>query len=312
MPVSSSPMWRKRAAKLYAAEKRIQDLQSTRSRSLRPGDEAKREKALRQATQEKQQLQQGFHLNIQVLLGIILAVTIGLAIARAFMEGSLIALFTPPSPEELPDVAADFTVILAPLLAVSVAVERLLETGFNWFEQSSQAVANVLVTPKEMLDWAGREYQKAYKATEEAAEMVGVSMTPETLQLLDMTEERLVKAEERLRGWTKSPEYLSWKRALSICFGLLVGLVVSVLGDLRMFYLIGISSPPLVDMIITGLIIGSGSGPTHDFIGILQSGKDALGSVKDLAQGSSIRQAVEELQKAQAQAMQNGGNNNSL
>ena len=165
------------------------------------------------------------------------------------------------------------------------------------------------MTPKEMLDWVGREYQEAYKATEEAADMVGVSMSPETLQLLDMTEERLVKAEERLRGWVKSPEYLAWKRALSIWFGLLAGLVIAVLGNLKMLAMVRIPAPPLIDMILTGLIIGSGSGPTHDFIGILQSGRDALGSVKDLAQGTSIRQAVEELQKVQIQATQDGNNN---
>jgi len=293
-----------RAAKLYTINKQIKDLEQTRSRSLRPGEQAEKEKLLQQATKEKQRLQ--FRLNVQLLLAILLVVTVVLAIVKVLLEGNtLFWLFKVP-PSDLKEIA-DFTTVLAPLLAISVAIERLLETAFNWFEQSSLAVADVLVAPKEALDWIGQEYQGAYKATEEATEIVGVDMTPENLELLEMTEERLAKAEERLRGWVNAPEYLAWKRALSIWFGLLAGLVISVLGNLGMLRDIGVAAPRLVDMVVTGLVIGSGPGPMHDLIGILQSGKDALGSLTELAKGKSVQQAVEAIQKAEAvQTRENG------
>jgi len=289
-----------RTARIYAAEKQIQDLQYSRSRSLDPGEQAAQKKQLKQAKRKKQSLLQGLRLNVQFLIGGLLFVTLGLAISRAFLAGSPFWLFEVPA--DVSQNVGDYSTVLAPLLAISVAIERLLETGFNWFEQSSRAVADVLVAPKETLDWIGREFQEAYKATEEAAETVGADMTPENLQLLEMTEDRLAKAEERLRGWVNAPEYLAWKRALSIWFGLLVGLIISVLGDLGMLRLIGVPAPRLIDMIVTGLVIGSGPGPMHDLLGILQSGKSALNSLSDLAKGTAVKQAVEEVRKETAKA----------
>jgi hypothetical protein len=284
-----------RTAKVYAAEKQIQHLQYAKSRSLDPAEHTEQDKQLQEAQREKRSLLQGLHLNVQLLFWGLLFVTLGLAVTRAFLQGSLLWLFKVPA--EMPQTAGDYATVLTPLIAIAVAIERLLETGFNWFEQSSRAVADVLVAPKDTLDWIGREYQDAYKATEEAAAMVGTDMTPETLQLLNMTENRLAQAEERLRSWVTAPEYLAWKRALAIWFGLLAGLVIAVLGDLGMLRYIGIPAPRLIDMIITGLVIGSGPGPMHDLIGILQSGKDALGSLSDLAKGKSVQQAVEALRR---------------
>jgi hypothetical protein len=295
----------KRTARIYAAEKQIQDLQYSRSRSLNPKDQAAQEKELKHAKRKKQSLLQGLRLNVQLLIGSLLFITLGLAVSRAFVSGLPWWKWLFQIPEGLPQTAGDYTTILTPLLAISVAIERLLETGFNWFEQSSRAVADVLVAPKETLDWIGREYQEAYKATEEAAETVGQDMTPDHLQLLEMTENRLAQAEERLRGWVNAPEYLAWKRALSIWFGLLIGLVIAVLGDLNMLNLLGIPAPRLVDMIITGLVIGSGPGPMHDLLGILQSGKSALSSLSDLAQGKAVKQAVEEVRKETARLQEN-------
>lgn len=301
MAISGSSMGR--TARIYAAEKQIQELQYSRSRSLDPGAQAAQEKELKRAQRKKQGLLSNLRINVQLLIGSLLAVTLGLAVAKTLTEGS--PLWILQTPQNLPAAAGDYSTILAPLLAISVAIERLLETAFNWFEQSSRAVADVLVAPKETLDWIGREYQEAYKAADEAAETVAVDMTPENMELLEITEDRLAKAEERLRGWTGAPEYLAWKRALSIWFSLLIGLVVAVLGNLGMLRLMAIPCPRLIDMMLTGLVIGSGSGPMHDLMGILQSGKSALGSLSDLAKGTAVKQAVAEIQKETARAQEN-------
>jgi hypothetical protein len=295
MAISSSSM--PRTAKLYMANKKIDQLKESKSRGLSPEGDQKNQAALQVATTEKEKLQ--FRLNFQLLFGILLGITVILAFARAlFTQNSIFWLFEVPP--LIPRAAGDFATILTSLLAISVAIERLLETAFNWFEQTSIAVADVLVAPKETLDWIGREYQDAYQATDQAADAIGVEMTPESLQLLDMAEDRLAKAEERLRSWVNAPEYLAWKKALCIWFGLLAGLIISVLGDLGMLRLIQIPVPRILDMIVTGLVIGSGPGPMHDLIGLLHSGKDALGSLAELAKGKSVQAAVEEIRKSEA------------
>jgi hypothetical protein len=290
MAISSSSM--PRTAELYTTQKKIEELE-TRSRSLSPEQSYEQEKALKKAVNQKKRLE--FRVNLSFLLSILVIVTVVLAIARALSEksGPFWLLQVP----ELPTEVGEFVTILAPFLAISVAIERLLETAFNWFEQSSRAVADVLVAPREALDWVGQEYQEAYEVTKEAAETVRIDVSPESLELLGLAEERLAKAEARLRGWVNAPEYIAWKRAISIWVGLLVGLVIAVLGDLGMLRYLAIPTPRFIDMFVTGLIIGSGPGPMHSLIGILQSGRDALGNLADLAKGKSIREAAEALQK---------------
>ena len=293
MAISSSSM--PRTAKLYVAQKQIEQLKS-RSRGLSPEENREKVGVLKKVTQEKKKLQ--LRLNLSLFLGILIIVTVVLAIARAIPEKTgLFWLFQIP---ELPQEVGDFATVLAPFLAISVAIERLLETAFNWFEQSSRAVADILIAPKETLDWVAREYQEAYEATRKATETLSLETTPESLELLEMAEERLAKAEERLRSWVNAPEYLAWKRALSIWFGLMTGLVIAVLGDLGILHYIGIPAPRFVDMMVTGLIIGSGPGPMHDLIGILQGGKNALNNLAQLAKGKSVREAAEALQKQTA------------
>jgi hypothetical protein len=251
-----------------------------------------------EATKRRQAVAQGlserkWQLDIRLLLGVLLLVAVVLAILRSLAEsdGPLWLLAIPPLPKEVGDIA----IVLAPFVAVSVAIERLLETVFDWFEQSTRSAADVLAAPRDMLDWIGREYQEAYEATAQAAIATGVTMTPATAQALSLAEERLAKAETRLRSWTNAPEYRAWKRALSIWIGLLVGLVVAAMGDLGMFHTIGIPLPRLLDMLVTGLVIGAGPGPMHSLIGILQSGKDAVSNLAAMAQGKAVRDAAQAL-----------------
>ncbi len=297
MAISSSSMPRTR--KLYNAQKKIEQLKS-RSRSLGPGeDSAKQQQALKEAAKEKERLESG--LKLSYLLIILVVVTVVLAIARALPEGEglkgLLWLF---QVAPLPEKVGDFTTVLAPFLAISLAIERLLETVYNWVEQTSLAVADILVAPREALDWVGREYQDAYEATQEAAKTVGLETTPEKLTQLKKAEDRLVDAEERLRGWINAPEYLARKRAVSIWFGLMTGLVISVVGSLGMLNYIGIPAPRFIDMLITGFVIGSGPGPMHDLIGIVQGGKNALASLGQIAKGKPVQEAMEALQRAEA------------
>ena len=304
MALSSSSM--PRTAALSAAQEQMRRME-TRSRSLSPEENEAMDAAMKDAAKTMKRYETRISLTFLFIL--LMIVTITLAIVRALPEG-ISAMKMPADPMRMllasfawlfgsaPIIqasSADLMSVLAPFLAVSVAIERLLETGFNWFEQSSRAIADILVAPRETLDWIGREYQDAYQSTKDAMETVGVDTTPEKLQLISNAEDRLAKAEQRLRSWVDAPEYLAWKKALAIWFGLLIGLVISIIGDLGMMRYIGIPTPRVIDMVITGLVIGSGSSPMHDLIGILQGGKNALSSLADLAKGKSVKEVAQAL-----------------
>lgn len=257
------------------------------------------EKTEEEVAGERKQLEKRsgrkWRLNLWLLLGILLVAALVTAVLRALAEESrLLWLITIPS---LPKEVGEISSVLAPLLAVAVAIERLLETVFDWYEQSVIAVSDIVGKVREPVDWIQKELLKAYSAAKDAAEKTSVTADEASLKALDMAEQRLAKAEKRLLGWVKAPEYVAWKRALSIWVGLLVGLEVAVLGDLGMLHTIGVPAPRILDMLATGLVIGAGPGPMHSIIGMLQGGKDALEKLADLAEGRAVREAAEALRK---------------
>jgi hypothetical protein len=237
---------------------------------------------------------EGMKLSLGWALAIMLVLAIVTAFVRAMSGGRGLAwLFEVPAAVQ---VAGDYATVLAPLLAVSVAIERLLETAFNWYEQSVQTVADVLAAPRTGLDWVRKELQDAYDAAEKVAGSIGAAVAnSQALEVLNAAEARLAKAEQRLSGWTKAPEYVAFKRAFSIAIGLFVGLEVAVSGDLGMLHMIGFPVPRFVDMLVTGLVIGSGPGPMHSLIGILQGGKDSLQKLAELTEVRTVRESAKAL-----------------
>jgi hypothetical protein len=86
------------------------------------------------------------------------------------------------------------------------------------------------------------------------------------------------------------------KQLLFIWLALFLGLVVAVLSDTGVFALLQVSIPRVFDMLVTGLVIGAGSGPTHSLIGILQRAKNALENLGDVASSHPVKQQVKALQ----------------
>lgn len=278
---------------ILAVDKEIKTIDALVEKGEKSPDDAVKEKEL---LEKKRPKEKKWVVNLSQILWVLLVITLAVAIVRALPEdGGMLWLFTIPT---LPKVVGDLTIVLGPLLAVSVAIERLLETAFDIFEQSSRAVADVLAAPKEALDWIGREYQEAYAAAQKAADNTGVDVVPDNLKKLEAAELRLSQAESRLRGWTDSYEYKAWKRALSVWVGLLAGLMVAVLADIGMLHTIGVPAPRLLDMLLTGLVIGAGPGPMHSIIGVLQAGTDAVNNLAELAKGKALKEAREALESS--------------
>jgi hypothetical protein len=198
-------------------------------------------------------------------------------------------------------VGANLTIVLAPVLAAAAAVERTLESIFNTLESGWRTMVAYLGRGLRWLKNAEIEVQQARQFLADASErynkeLQGIqfgqtSVTTLTAEiqakidaankLMILAQDRLNSAEGKLAAATSSDSYISAKAAASIALGLMLGVIIAAVGQLQMFAMLGIAVVPAhIDVLITGLIIGSGSYPVHSLVGILQQGKDTLDSVQ--------------------------------
>ncbi|MGB7876036.1 MAG: hypothetical protein WBL25_16765 [Anaerolineales bacterium] len=199
-------------------------------------------------------------------------------------------------------VGANLTIVLAPVLAAAVAVERTLESVFNVLESSWRTMIAYLGRGLRWLKNAEIEVQQARQFLNDVSEkynaelesiqfgQTSVSELTDEIQarifaankLMALALQRLENAESNLTDVTSSEKYISAKAAASIVLGLMLGVIISGVGQLQMFAMLGIGIvPPQIDVLITGLVIGSGSYPVHSLVGILQQGKGAVDSAKE-------------------------------
>lgn len=198
-------------------------------------------------------------------------------------------------------VGANLTIVLAPVLAAAAAVERTLESIFNVLEGSWRTMVAYLGRGMRWLKNAEVEVQQArqflnnvtdkYNAELQSIQFGEASMASLTKEIQGKVDEanklmalarlRLEEAESNLADVTSSENYISAKAAASIVFGLMLGVIIAGVGQLQMFAMLGIGIvPSKIDVLVTGLVIGSGSYPVHSLVGILQQGKGAVDSVK--------------------------------
>ena len=198
-------------------------------------------------------------------------------------------------------VGASLTIVLAPVLAAAAAVERTLESVFNTIEGSWRTMVAYLGRGMRWLKNAESEVQQARQFLNEAsdkynAELQGIQFgqtsvitltdeirtrIDEANKLMAVARLRLENAERNLADVTSSEKYTSAKAAASVVLGLMLGVVIAGIGQLQMFAMLGVDAVPAqIDVLITGLVIGSGSYPVHSLVGILQQGKGAIDSVK--------------------------------
>ena len=199
------------------------------------------------------------------------------------------------------ETGANLTIVLAPVLVAAAAVERTLESVFNVIEGSWHTMVAYLGRGLRWLKSAEVEVKQARQFLAEASdkyntEMQGLQIGQDSLatitdtirikmeaanKMMALAQKRLSEAENNLDSVTASDSYISAKSAASIIIGLMLGVVIAAIGQLQMFALLGIAAvPPRFDVLITGLVIGSGSYPVHSLVGILQQGKDTLDSAK--------------------------------
>lgn len=219
-------------------------------------------------------------------------------------------------------VGANLTIVLAPVLAAAAAVERTLESVFNVLEGSWRTMVAYLGRGLRWLKNAEIEVQQARQFLDDAADrysaelegiqfgQLSVSTLTDEIQaridtaskLMILAQQRLEKAESNLADVTSSESYISAKAAASIVLGLMLGVIIAAIGQLQMFAMLGIGLvPPQIDVLITGLVIGSGAYPVHSLVGILQQGKNTVDSIKSYLnrlspEAQAIRQKITTVQ----------------
>jgi hypothetical protein len=192
------------------------------------------------------------------------------------------------------------TLIFAPLLIVGLLVERVLETCFNIIEGSWQTMVAYLGRGMRWLHNAESEVLGARQWMTEVSDYYNYQMnaveSDTTKSLINLTEElkpkisavielrelaelRLVKAEENLSTLVTFDSYKSAKAAATIIIGFIVGLTLAGLGQLQMFALLGIGAVPArIDVLITGLMLGASTQPIHTVLTHLGSLVDRIGA----------------------------------
>lgn len=167
--------------------------------------------------------------------------------------------YAAPAAQEAAAEEPSLWLVLLPLLASAIAVERLIEVVWNY------------------IDWA----------------------------LLN------------LRGWQnadlRANQYVQFKSGTSLVLAVVVGVVIANYTGMRLFdYLRPLTPrlleavPPVWDVLITGFIIGAGTKPMHDLLGIITQTKNLLGSSalrQREAAGAALAEGVLKLAQSDAQAL---------
>lgn len=111
----------------------------------------------------------------------------------------------------------------------------------------------------------------------------------------------------------KSPQYLQFKSGTSLVFGVMLGIIVTNFTGIRLFQLLRPTAAGLLDnmpltwdILITGFIIGAGSKPAHDLLGILTQVKFFLSTSairQREAAAAALADGVLKLAQSEAQGM---------
>ncbi|MEZ4677666.1 MAG: hypothetical protein R2932_25970 [Caldilineaceae bacterium] len=118
-------------------------------------------------------------------------------------------------------------------------------------------------------------------------------------------------------GWRpdqlKSAQYLQFKSGTSMVLGLILGILVANFMEMRLFAFLQPVVPGLLDnvpatwdLLVTGFLIGAGSKPAHDILGVITQLKNFLNTSairQREAAAAALAEGVLKLAQSEAQAM---------
>lgn len=216
----------------------------------------------------------------------------GTAVLLGVMAGTISFALSYPltkAPVRPLEMGVDLSAVLAPVIVASLGVERMIEMMWNLIESYIRSVVAFLAGRSEWLRWANDELRAARERletlsqegdpTQRVSDLLPTSQDALS-QLIERAANDVAIAEARLSTLTSTQQYVDAKRVISIMSSLILGIVVSTVVGLQMFALLGINVNERIDLLITGIAIGTGSTPVHSLVGILQQGKDTLESAR--------------------------------
>ena len=105
----------------------------------------------------------------------------------------------------------------------------------------------------------------------------------------------------------KRTDYVQFKSGTSLLVGIILGIAVANFASMRLLLSAGISNiTPAWDVLITGILIGTGAKPAHDILGILTQFKNFLGNTAIMRReeaGRALAEGVLRLAQSEAQSM---------
>jgi hypothetical protein len=192
---------------------------------------------------------------------------------------------------------------LAALVAAATLVERIVEMIWDFFENNVLTVKSLIKNADDYVSWAQNQVFSARKNLLDAKDTDNRSSLEEVLQ----------DAEKRLADYLKSDAYVSYKKKLSVPASIVLGLGVSFLAQLRMFVMLDILAPDttgflyFADIIVTGLVIGTGSAPVHSLIGVIQKTRDAVDAARGLYTGKALEEVRATLETLKGARLESKG-----
>lgn len=180
------------------------------------------------------------------------------------------------------DPLGELTVVLAPLLALALGIERLVETVFDYFEGTIENIVE-----KSNLTQAGlRDLEKKLSEAWNEVKQVKMGLPDATLETsapvadpLTIAEQQLNKVSQFFFDLPKDPKYLAYKSRMAIMISFSLGFIVAIWTDQGIFQYLQISVPRIFDILITGAVLGAGAEPMHSLIGALDGLKGTLKSL---------------------------------
>lgn len=125
--------------------------------------------------------------------------------------------------------------------------------------------------------------------------------------LWNYTEWFLVSARKWDGEALKRSEYLHFKSATSLLLGMILGVLMANFAGMHLLFSAGINDvTPAWDLLITGILIGTGTKPVHDLLGILTQFKNFLASsalMRREEAGRALAEGVLRLAQSEAQGM---------
>lgn len=178
---------------------------------------------------------------------------------------------------------SDVAIALAPLLALTLAIERLVETLFTYFEGKVGSVAkfsNLGVRSYNRMDAEFKNAMAQYNSILEKLSAATQENHQQLMEELAGVEAWVEAINKRIGTILKDPGYVAFKQRMSIWLGFVFGFVVAIFTDQGIFEYLQIGVPRIVDMLITGAVIGAGAGPMHSLVGVLDGLKTTLQNFK--------------------------------